>query len=428
MVQHLPPPESRPWAWVSRDAWLIIVARALRTFGQSSLTVLLAIYLKDLLGLSLFQVGLFISAGLAGSAFFASLIVFIGDTLGRRRLLTGFTLLAGLASLALALTDQFLLLALVAFIGSFNAAGAGPMGPAQPLEQATLPGTAPPERRTELFAIYNIVSTGARAVGAAAAGLPLIFQSALDMSELSAFKVMFAGYAVIAALAGALYAMLSPAVEARTEGRRWTNPFRTPSRRIIFSMAGLFSLDSFGTSLVVQSLVALWFYSNFGIDLGSIAFIFVGSHVMAAVSLWLAAKLANRLGLVNTIVFTHIPAVLLVLILPFMPTAALATGAWLARAFFSQMDIPVKQSYTMSVVNANERSAMAGINNVGQSIVRAASPSVATFLWSSVSVAAPFVGSALFKTIYLAGFFLLFRNVLPPEEQRKRDEARKVAS
>lgn len=427
MIPHLSPPASWPWAWVSRDAWLIIVARALRTFGQASLTILLAIYL-DLLGLDLFQIGLFISAGLAGSAVFASLIVFIGDTLGRRRLLTGFTLLAGLASIALALTDQFLLLALVAFVGSFNAAGGGPMGPAQPLEQAALPGTASPERRTELFAIYNIASTGARAIGAAAAGLPILFQGAFDMSETSSYKVMFASYALIAALAAALYAMLSPMVEARTEGRRWTNPLRTPSRRIIFSMAGLFSLDSFGTSLVVQSLVALWFYGHFGVDLGSIAFIFVGSHVMAAVSLWLAAKLASRLGLVNTIVFTHVPAVLLVLILPFMPTATLATACWLARAFFSQMDIPVKQSYTMSVVNADERSAMAGINNVSQSIVRAASPAVATFLWGSVAVAAPFVGSALFKSIYLVGFYLLCRNVLPPEEQRKRDEAQRAAS
>ena len=411
-------PGQRPLSWVSRDAWLIILARSLRTFGQSSIIILLAIYL-DLLGLRLWQIGVFLSVGSAGGAFFSLVIVFIGDTMGRRRLLVSFSLLTALVGVALALTDQFLLLAAVAFVGSFAVASGGPAGPIQPLEQAALPDTVSEEKRTDLFALTGMIATGVRAAGALAAGLPVFLQSSLGLSELSSYKPMFLGYTLLAALAALSYSFLSPRVEVRGARGGVTNPFRLPSRRIIFSLAGIAALDDFATRLIVHSLVALWFFTRFDVELSTVAFIFFGSNLATAFSLWVAAKLANRIGLLNTIVFTHIPAVLMATAIPFLPSAGLAAAFWMGRGFFSQMDVPTKQSYTMAVVGSHERSALAGTNNVARSIIGTATPSLATLLWSTFSAAVPFVASGALKMAYLATFYFTFRSVRPPEEQRR---------
>ena len=412
----------RPLAWISRDAWLIISARSLRGFAQTSIGIVLAIYL-DLLGFSLAQIGLFFSFGIAGSALFSVAIVFFGNAVGRRRLLAGFTVLTGVTGVALALTDQFVLLAFIAFVGSFNVGGGGPAGPVQPLERASMAETAPAERRTDMFAIYSMAATGVRAFGALGAALPVVFQGVFGLDELPSFKVMFAGYALVSLAGGLLYLLLSPAVEGKVQRRAWTNPFRLPSRRLIFSIAGLMALDSFATRLVMQAVVALWFHTRFGFELEQVAYLFVGSTIMNTISIWVGAKLANRYGLVNTIVLTHVPAVVTVLAIPFMPTAGTAVALWLARAFFSQMDVGTKQSYTMAIVDSDERVAMAGVSNVAQSGLSIASPTVSFFLWSTISIGAPFVATGIFKSLYLLGFYLLFRGVRPPEEQARADRA-----
>ena len=404
--------------WLSLDGRVIILARGLRTFAQASIAVLLAIYL-DLLGFSLKQIGFLMSAGAAGGAFFSFIIVLLGDRFGRRRLLTWFSLVTGATGLALALTDQLLLLAAVAFLGSFTFGGGGARGPVQPLEQAMLPETAPPARRTDLFAFAGIFSHGATALGALAAGLPAIFQSSAGMSEVASYKVMFLTFTALMTLSALLYLLLSQRVEAGALSK-WSNPFRLPSRRNIFTFAALFSLDSFATNLVIQSLVALWFKEKFGVELSSVALLFFASQVLSAASQWVAAKIANRIGLLNTIVFTHIPAVGLLVAMPFAPNVGLASACWILRGFFNLMDVPTKQSYTMAVVNPSERAAMGGINNVTQSVIATASPSVATALWAAFSPAVPFLACGVLKAIYLAGFYVLFRKVRPPEEEERR--------
>ena len=422
MPALFPTSRPRPLAWVSRDAWLIISARSLRGLAQTSIGIVLAIYL-DLLGFSLAQIGLFFSFGIAGSAIFSVAIVFIGNALGRRRLLAGFTVLTGVTGVALALTDQFVLLAFIAFVGSFNVGGGGPAGPVQPLERASMSETAPAEKRTDMFAIYSMAATGVRAFGALGAALPVLFQSFFGLDELPSFKVMFGGYALVSLAAGLLYLQLSPAVEGNVQRRAWTNPFRLPSRRLIFSIAGLLALDSFATRLVMQALVALWFHTRFGFELEEVAYLFVGSTIMNTISIWIGAKLGNRYGLVNSIVLTHVPAVLMVVALPFMPNAGAAVGVWLARAFFSQMDVGTKQSYTMAIVDSDERVAMAGVSNVAQSSLGIFSPSVAFFLWSAVWIGAPFLATGVLKSVYLLGFYLLFRRVRPPEELSREAES-----
>ena len=388
--------------------------------------MLLAIYL-DLLGLGLIQIGLFISAGLAGAAVLTLLVVLFGDSLGRRRLLIAFSLMTAAAALAMVVVDSFPALLAVSFAGSFAAAGGAAGGAVQPLEQASLAGTVRDERRTDLYAIYGMVGVGASALGALAAGLPALYQATFGLNELAAYRVVFVSFAALTVVSATCYALLSPAVEVGSRSRTWVNPFRLPSRRLIFTLSGLFSVDHFGGGLVAQSLVSLWFFTRFGVDLQSIALIFFGSQLLAAVSLWVAAKLAGRIGLINTMVWTHIPSSLFLMAMPFLPTAGLAAAFWLARGFFGQMDVPTRQSYTMAVVAPDERSAMAGINAVSRSLTGTASPSAATALWAIGSSTIPFVAGGALKIAYDLALYFMFRNVRTLEEEARAEAARESA-
>ena len=260
------------------------------------------------------------------------------------------------AGVVMVLTDDVLVLTAFAFLGYLSGVGGGGGAqPTQPMEQASLADAASDDRRTDLFAVYGIVSTSAAAVGALAAGLPDVIQGQLGLTELAAFKAMFIAFVVLLVAVALLYGMLSSGVEARPEARRWVNPLTLPSRRIIFTLAALFSVDHFAGSLLLQSLVAYWFNTRFGLELGTLALVFFFSHVLAAISLWLAARIAARIGLINTMVFTHIPASLFLIAAAFAPTATLAVLFWQLRSFLSQMDVPTRTSYTMAVVGPEER-------------------------------------------------------------------------
>jgi MFS family permease len=418
---------TRPFQWVSRDGWLIIAARSLRTFAQASISVFFAIYMVEL-GYSVTQAGLLATIGSGGSAIFAFFIVFVGDTFGRRKLLVGFSVLMGLGGLGYAFTENYAALAVVSFfVGSLAITGGGPRGPIQPLETSSLPDTTDPEHRTEIYALSGIIERIARVLGSLAAALPAVFVALFNMDLIQSFKIMYVGYAVVMLASALMYAFLSPAVTHTTpdpttgKKRRWQNPLELPSRRTIFTLAAIFSVDSFATRFVFFALVALWFKTKFGLDLAEVSYLLAASTLLSAVSLWAAAKLANRFGLLNTIVFTHIPAVVCTIAVPFVPWAWLAIVLWLVRGFFSQMDGPPKNSYTMAIVNREERTAMAGINNMTQATVGTATPWLTTVLFQSVSMAAPFVAAGLLKSVYLAGMYFTFRNVVPPEEVARRE-------
>lgn len=403
--------------WVPRDAWLIMIARGSRALGQSCIAVLLGIYL-DSLGFNLIQIGLFISVGLAGGAVFSLVVALFSNMIGRRKLLTIFAIVTGSAGAALTTTDNYLILITIAFLGSFSMAGpAG--GPIQPLEQASISQTVDSRRRTDLFALYGILTSTATAVGTLASGLPVILQTTLGIQEIDSFRVMFFGFAACSVFAGSMYAILSSEVEVPVGNKRWSNPLTLPSKKIIFTLAGLFSLDSAATRLIVQSLVALWFYSKFDIELASVAIIFFGSHLASATSLWIAAKLANKIGLLNTMVFTHIPAVAILFIVPLLSSPSLAAILWLIRGFFSLMDVPTKQSYTMAIVSPEERSAMAGLQGVGQNLAGTISPFLATILWSTFSAWVPFFLSGTLKVLYLSSLYFQFRKIPAPEEENR---------
>ena len=395
---------------------MIILARGVRTFAQGFVAVLLALYLPEL-GFSLVQIGAFLSVGVVGVAFFAFLVSLIVGRVGRRTLLIFFSMISASAGLALFFVDHFLLLLVFAFLGSLSTGGGGGgESPAQPLEVASLPDTAPDDKRTDLFAIYNIVARAGAALGALAAGLPALYQGAFNLTTLDSYRFMFILFAALQISGALLYSLLSTGIEGASTERRWSNPFKLPSRRRIFTLTGLFSVDTFTTSMVTQSLMAYWFSTKFGLELGSLALVFFVSQVLTATSLWLAAKIANRIGLLNTMVFTHIPSSLFLLAAAFAPTAWLAVLFWQLRAFLVQMDNPTRDSYTMAIVGPEERVGMASIHMVGRSAFGAAGPSATAALWGLLSASAPLVGSAALKISYDIVLYAMFRNVRPPEE------------
>lgn len=399
--------------WVEPDGRLIIAARAARGFAQSSVSVVVAIYL-GLRGWSLVEVGVFLTLGSAGAAASAVVVGAAGDAIGRRRTLAVLGGLMTLTGLTLAVTDDFLVVSAAAFLGSFGAlASGGGMGA---LEQPILAVSAPPERRTDLFALNGIVGTAAASLGALASGSPAAFQRYFGAGVVSSFRLLFLGYAAFGLMIVMLYRRLSPRIELTRGQVRWTNPFRLPSRTRIFTLAGLFAADSFGTGLVIESLASYWFFLRFGLEPGALGVVFFASHVLTAVSLWVAARLASRIGLLNTMVFTHIPSSLCLIGMVLAPTAGLAIFLWLLRAFFAQMDVPTSQSYTMAVVGPAERTAMASATTVSRSAGIAAGPTVATALWTTTSAGVPFVFGALVKITYDLTLWYLFRQINPPEE------------
>jgi MFS family permease len=392
---------------------MAIAARATRSFAQSAVAVLIAIYL-GLHGFSLVQVGAFLTAGAVGAALAAVVAGVLGDAVGRRRTLVTLSGLMALAGIVLVVSESFPVLLLAAFVGNLSGfVGGGGMGP---LEQAILAVSVTPQRRTDLFALSSIAGTIAGALGALASGVPTLLQRALGLGALASFSPMFVAYAVLAVLTALLYSRLSCRVELASGEARWTHPFTLPSRGRIFTLAGLFTVDSFGTGLIVQSLVSYWFFARFGLQPGSLGALFFASNVLTAISLWVAARLARRIGLLNTIVFTHIPASLFLMAVPFVPDAWMAITLWLLRAFFAQMDAPTSQSYTMAVVAPTEHTAMASATTVTRSAGLAAGPSVGTALWTALGPSAPFLVSGVVKIAYDLTLWRLFRQVKPPEE------------
>ncbi len=416
-----------PLSWISRDGRVIILASGLRSFGVGFAVIVLGVYLADL-GLSLTEIGGFFTAGVAGSALLTFATGFLADRVGRRRLFILITLVQAAPVAALVLADSFAVLAGAAFFGAIS--GVAGRGPVQPLEQAALATAGTDARRTDVFAVYRIVSAAAAAVGALAAGLAPVISDSFGVSDLAGQRAMLVAYAVILLLAEALYLLISHQIEAPAATRAgWTNPLKLKSRRTIFTLTALFSVDHFAGAMLVQSLVAYWFNTQFGFELGSLSWIFFASGVLTAISTWVAARLADRIGLINTMVFTHIPSSLLMIAAAFAPFGWLAVLLWQARSFLSQMDVPTRDSYTMAIVGPEERVAMASIHLTGRSVAGIAGPPVATALWQATSAAAPFVACGVIKIAYDISLWATFRNVRPPEEQaRQRPPARGVGA
>ena len=393
------------------DAGVLLQARAVRAFGDGFVSVLLPLHLTTL-GFNGFQIGAVATATLLGSAALTLVVGLVAYRLGRQLLLLRASLLMIATGLGFAFVHDFWPLMVVAFVGTLNPSS-GDVSVFLPTEQALLPQTVSDWQRTALFARYSLVGSLVAATGALTAGLPELVAEKTGLSLTQALDGMFLLYAVLGLVALLLYRGLSPAIEPDTK----TAPAPlTTSKGIVAKLAVLFSLDSFGGGFVVQSLLALWLFQRFEVSIATAGAIFFWTGVLSAFSALAAVRIASRIGLLNTAVFTHLPANFFLVLTPFMPTVELAVACLLLRSALSQMDVPVRNSYVMAVVSPAERPAAASVTAVPRSLAAALSPLLSGWLLTLSVFGWPLVIGGVLKGIYDVLFLLMFKAVRPPEE------------
>jgi MFS family permease len=385
-------------------------------FGYGSLAIILVLYLAAT-GLDPGAIGVLLSLTLLGDTAISLWLTTHADRIGRRRTLIVGALLMTAAGAAFAATSVFAVLLVAATLGVISPSG-NEVGPFLAIEQASLSQVVEDRRRTRLFAWYNLTGSLATATGALVTGVTVGVLRGGGLAEVAADRVVLFGYAAIGLLLVPVFLAVSPAVEvpavdvsiARRLGLH-------RSRGIVARLALLFSLDAFAGGLVIQSLLAFWFYSRFGVPEPVLGAIFFGANILAAVSALAAARIARRIGLINTMVFTHLPSNVLLMLVPLMPTLPLAILVLLARFSISQMDVPTRQSYTMAVVDPDERSAAAGVTGIARTTGAAISPLLATPLLAIPGLAAvPFLLAGGLKIVYDIALWTAFRARPAPED------------
>jgi MFS family permease len=395
----------------SADALRVLTARGLRAFGDGFVALLLPIYLVEL-GFSPLTVGAFVTSTLIGTALLTLWVGWIANRYSRRLLLILAAVLMAATGAGFALITDFWPLLVIAFVGTMNPTS-GDASIFVPLEQTVLTQTIEPCQRTALFARYSVIGSAATALGVLAAALPDFLTISVGCSRLAAMQLMFGFYAMLGLLALQFYRPLSPAVEITEEAPK--APLQQ-SKMLVYGMAALFGMDSFGTGFLVQSLLALWLYEAFHISVTSAAAILFWSSLCSAVSYLIAVPIAARIGLINTMVFTHLPSNILLILIPFAPDLATAIGLLLARSALSQMDVPTRASYVMAVVTPTERPAAASITAVPKTFAWAAGSIISGYLLTLSSFGWPLVIGGVVKGVYDILLLLKFQKVRPPEE------------
>ena len=392
-------------AWLSRDGRRLLAARVTRSFGYGFLAVALGSYLGEL-GYGGLEVGLVLTVALAAASISSIVVGVRGDAWGRRRVLMAYAgLMAAAGAILLAGSSLPFILAAVA-VGTVSPTG-GDIGPFVSLEQAMLPQAAAPSRRTDAFAVYNLAATLAAALGALFSGLPAFAAPLLGLPRIP-FGFLFASYAGLGLLTLAIYASLSPSLEARNPvGASALSP---ASRGTVSRLAVLFATDSFGGGFVVQSFVAFWFAIVYGLDPVALAGVFFAANLLASLSFLAAARLASRFGLLNVMVFTHLPSSVLLMLVPLMPTLPLALAVYMGRMSLSQMDVPTRQAYTMTVVPPEDRTAAASVTTIARNLGQSISPGLGGVAFSAW-VAAPFLLGGGIKIVYDLALLVTFRKV-----------------
>ncbi len=384
------------------DTRILFATRFTRLFAYGFLSVALVLYLAQA-GLNEQKIGLLLTLTLVGDAAISLWITTSADRIGRRRMLIFGAGLMVMAGAVFGLTREFAFLLMAAIVGVISPSG-NEVGPFLSIEQAALSQLAPDAQRTKVFAWYNLVGSFATALGAlSAGGLMQILQNS-GATVLQSSRTVVMGYAAFGVALVALFTRLSPAVEANAVANvapsyRLLGLHR--SRGVVMKLSALFALDAFAGGFVMQSLVAYWFHVKFGVAPATLGGIFFGANILAGVSALSAARLAKRIGLINTMVFTHIPSNILLMLVPLMPNLTLAIAVLLVRFSISQMDVPTRQSYTMAVVSPDERSAASGVTSIARSIGAAISPALCgPLLASSALLSVPFFLAGGLKIVY----------------------------
>ena len=409
----------------TKDVWLIIAMRAIRAAAYGMLAVLLAVSLQAR-GFAPAAIGLLITVSLIGDFVGTYLIGLFADAWGRRRTLFMLACLMATTGVIFAVVDQWPLLMLTAFVGTLGTT-ASETAPFLPLEQAILAEITPGSMRTTRFAHYNLMASGASAIGAGLAGIPVLLVHQGVPYTLS-LRLFFGVYTLFALVVAGCSLLLSPQVERAALSsapdvaplsfwRRLVPPLGR-QRGLILSLAGLFSVDAFAGGLIVQSLLVLFLHQRFQVDLALLAALFFGANLCSALSFLAAAPLARRIGLLNTMVFTHLPSNLLLILAAFMPTFPLAAVVLLLRQLLSQMDVPTRQAYTMALVEPEQRTATASVTSLARSAGSSSSPALGGLLLQGPGLALgiPLIVAGFLKSVYDLTLWRRFRHVRLPED------------
>jgi len=401
------------------DARLLFSTRILRMFAYGFLSVVLVLYLSEV-GLSTKQIGALLTLTLLGDTAISLWMTTSADRTGRRKMLIAGAILMILAGVAFALTRNFALLLLAGIVGVISPSG-NEVGPFLSIEQAALSQTVSDEKRTCVFAWYNLVGSFATALGALAGGGLAQWLPSFGFTSLTGYRAIVIVYGAMGLLLAILFLSLSPSVEVEAP----VDPEKAVPKRllglhqsqsVIFKLSALFAIDSFAGGFVMQSLLAYWFHVKFGVAPGLLGGIFFGANILAGISALSASQMASSIGLVNTMVLTHLPSNVLLILVPIMPNATLAIIVLLLRFAISQMDVPTRQSYSMAVVQPDERSAAAGVTGVARTIGAGLSPVLAGPLLASASfLNVPFFLAGGLKIVYDLMLYRGFKSIKSPE-------------
>jgi MFS family permease len=399
-----------------RDRNILYTVAFLRSLATGMVGVLIGLYLAKR-GLGSSEIGAVVGAGLAGAALAALLVTSIGDRVGRAHAQVTLALLGALGGVSVALVSGLGALTAAAFLGMLNGMGRD-RGAALILDQATLPGTVPETERTSAFAWYNVFQDAGHALGSLLAATPLVLRTTFGVDELFSYRVALLGYAGIQLVMALAYARLSARAEGSQPalGRIAVTP---ESRRILWRISSLFALDSLAGGFLTSALLAFFFYQRFGAGEAAVGLLFFGARLANAGSHLGAAWLARRIGLVNTMVFTHIPSSLLLLTVPFAPSFPVAAILFLLREGLVEMDVPTRQSYVMAVVRPQERTFASGVTHLVRLGAWAVAPGFAGLLMQGIGLGAPLVIGAGMKISYDVLLYAAFRGHRPPEEEER---------
>ena len=407
---------------LTRDAWLLFLTRFIRLFAYGLISVILVFYLVGI-GLSESQTGLLLTLTLVGDTAISLFLTTQADRVGRRRMLMVGALLMAAAGVVFAITKNFLWLVIAGTIGVISPSG-NEVGPFLSIEQAALSHVVGDRTRTEVFAWYTLAGSFATALGALFGGeLSQALHKTL-ISQVNGYRAVVVMYSALGLVLALLFMRVSRDAEVSPSEPRAAGGLGRlfgihKSRHVVAKLSGLFALDAFAGGFVLQSFAAYWFYLRFGVNPATLGVIFFWANILSGGSALLASRLAARFGLIRTMVVTHLPSNILLLLVPLMPNLRLAVMVLLARFSISQMDVPTRQSYTMAVVSAEERSAAAGITGVARTTGAAISPLFVGFLFSRPAlINAPFFIAGTFKIIYDLLLYRAFISLPPPEEKR----------
>jgi len=397
--------------WVNRNGKILLAVRPIQAFAASFVSISFAIYLKTL-GLSISQIGLVLTGGLISSTLFNLAAGFLEARFGRRKILVFFGLLSTLGGLVFTFTTNTSLLIIVAIATSMGYGGG--FGAAQMLERVILAQSCDDSKRTELYAIRNTVGSLATATGSLFTGL-LVLLEGLGYSSPAAYRVLFGVFTGLNLVLIILYLMLDEDAEIKLEEAKKV-VLSSETKRYLVLLSILFSMDALGGAFITQSLVAYWLFERFGLAMDKIGMVFSASSLLAAVSFMAAARISKRIGLINTMVFSHLPANLMMAVVPYMPSLETSLFFYLGRSLLSQMDVPTRASYTMAIVKPEERARFQSLLNLPRSFTLAIGPSIAGYLMQFIGIGTPFLVAGAIKATYDVLLWLTFKDIKPPEE------------